>query len=201
MMVVSYIETVVQRIGHCQVKNIVRLTTGYSQTVVQLIAREWLHESGRVRIVCTELYTVSHVLYRRYFSKKHAQYLILLVCHRIIVHPFNRINRRTGPSTVGIGCQWTVGIIRIPVRKHEAAGRDGRWQTVTTLIGLLHFFIGNHGIGTHFQPVAGFYLCVGTNGVTAKRRALSNTILIVETSWNEIVQAFGGAVDRKVVVL
>ena len=54
---------------------------------------------------------------------------------------------------------------------------------------------------SYLQPVAGFHFGIGTHVVTAEGRVLGNTVLVVESARNVVVQSFGGAVHGEFVVL
>ena len=184
-----------------QFQHIRRVASGGTLLVVDDVAWERLHESGGVRVVRAELYAYGQVLYRGDVCEYGGEYFVFLVAYRVVCHPFDGVLSRARPCAVVLGCQRTVFVVRAPVGEHEARAGYRRINRHVSLFRLLHFLVGRHRACAYLQPVAGFHFGIGTHVVTAEGRVLGNTVLVVESARNVVVQSFGGAVHGEFVVL
>ena len=130
-------------------------------------------------IINTDLRTDCQIFNRTDFCKYSRQSFVFLTGQRIVVHPFNRIQACSRPSTVIGGCKRTIRFIRIPIRQHEATSRNRSVQTILAIIGLCILFVSHHRVGSNLQPAISFSLYIGTQVVTPEGRTLRRTVLVV----------------------
>ena len=194
-------ETVVSRSGLCQVDGITALTSRSTLSVIWRETWERLEERCRMGEIGTELSTDSQILYRIDFSIHGREHLIFLVLDRIHAHVNDRVLAGSCPVACSKWSQTAILCVWIPVRQHESACWDRSNGSITAVISLLSLLVGSHGVGTYLQPLACLYISIGADVVTAEGWILCDTVLIVETTRNIVVQAVGSTVDREFVAL
>ena len=193
--------SVICRKSFTQTQNIRRTTSGTYWFIINYITRKRLHKWRRMRIISTKLSPDSQVLNRSNICKNSWQQLIFFMFYRVICHPLNRVLSCPFPSSVIFRSQRAISIIRIPVRQHKAWTGNRSIKCHIPFFSLRYFLISHHRIGTYFQPVAGFYLRIGTHVITTESWTLGNTVLIVKSSWDIVVQTIGSTVNRQFITL
>ena len=187
--------------GFAQFQHVRGVASGSALLVVDDVAWERLHESGGVRVVGAELYAYGQVLYRGDVGKYGGEYLVLLIAHRVVCHPFDGVLSRARPCAVVFRGYRAVCVVGAPVGEHEARAGYRRVNRHFPLFRLLHLFVGGHGACAYFQPVAGFHFGIGAHVVAPEGRVLGDTVLVVEPARYVVVEAVGGAVHGDFVVL
>ena len=194
-------ETIVGSCRLCQVEYIAALSCCRTLAIVGRKTWERLHEGSRVGEVGTKLGAYCQIFYRINLSIHGREHLVLLVLDGVLAHVHDRVLGCSSPVLVRQRSQAAVFCIRTPVWQHESASRDWSHGGVATIVSLLGFLVGSHGVGAHLQPLARLHIGVGADVVTTEGRVLRNTVLIVETTRNVVVQTVGSTVDRELIAL